>query len=58
MSVQKTLLLGSTGQFYKELEQAEKIVFDLFLTKENIVPITSEEYGAMVVRSKNYFLDV
>ena len=57
MSGQKTLLLGSTGQLSQALEQAEKLGFDLILTKENIVPVTPEEYGAMAVRPKNSLLD-
>jgi dTDP-4-dehydrorhamnose reductase len=40
------------------LDQAEKLGFDLILSKENVVPVTSEEYGAEAMRPKNSFLDV
>ena len=55
MSGQKTLLLGSAGQLGQALEQAKKLGFDLNLTKENIVPVTSEEYGAGYKTKKFFF---
>ena len=52
--------LGKTSWYRFALEildQAEKLGFDLILTKENIVPVTSEEYGAEAIRPKSSFLD-
>ena len=53
--------LGKTNWYgfaLEILDQAEKLDFDLILSKENIVPVTSEEYGAKAIRPKNSFLDV
>ena len=52
--------LGKTSWYRFALEildQAEKLGFDFILTKENIVPVTSEEYGAEAIRPKSSFLD-